>query len=94
MDFVDDDSIQRLISGCIVLGELFIFSLKWYNLNEINICNPSLKRLTIEHALANEADLHLNIVIDAPSLVYLKLADKLFVNKPTFSRQVSFGKSI
>ncbi|XWS16552.1 hypothetical protein CRYUN_Cryun34aG0098300 [Craigia yunnanensis] len=77
VDFVDDDSIRRLFSGCLVLEELVILYDMWQNLSEINISNPSLKRLTIFSGDPDDFDHHLNFVIDAPSLVDFKLSDSI-----------------
>ncbi|XVF39303.1 hypothetical protein PTKIN_Ptkin01aG0023900 [Pterospermum kingtungense] len=75
VDFVDEDSIRRLFSGCLVLEEFVMLLNELHNMNVINISNPSLKRLTIKYDGEYGVDNHLNIVIDAPSLVDFKLYD-------------------
>ncbi|XVE80330.1 hypothetical protein DITRI_Ditri14bG0131200 [Diplodiscus trichospermus] len=67
-----NDSIQRLISSCIILEDFFI-SCFGLNISQFNICHPFLKRLTIEYAELSNT----RIVIDAPSLVYLEYDAKI-----------------
>ncbi|XVE80327.1 hypothetical protein DITRI_Ditri14bG0131100 [Diplodiscus trichospermus] len=67
-----NDSVQRLISSCIILEDFFI-SCSGSNIGQFNICHPFLKRLKIGYAeLSNTC-----IVIDAPSLVYLEYYAKI-----------------
>ncbi|XVF56955.1 hypothetical protein PTKIN_Ptkin06aG0162700 [Pterospermum kingtungense] len=81
-DFVDGDSIRRLVSGCLVLEELAIVYFPSQDVSEINISSPSLKRLTMKCDIDCDAgpdgpDVYPNIVIDAPSLVNLEFTSVL-----------------
>ncbi|XVF67432.1 hypothetical protein PTKIN_Ptkin10aG0120700 [Pterospermum kingtungense] len=78
VNFVDNDSVRRLFSSCLVLEELVIcYSDPWQDTTEINISNPSLKRLTIRYTDSDGFGHHHRIVIDAPSLVDFKFFDLL-----------------
>ncbi|OMP03269.1 hypothetical protein COLO4_10538 [Corchorus olitorius] len=68
----DNDSLQRLVSGCIVLEELFI-ERYWspYEPCELCISSPSLKKLKIGDC---SQDLE-HIAVNAPNLVYFNLSD-------------------
>ncbi|XVF87719.1 hypothetical protein PTKIN_Ptkin18bG0143300 [Pterospermum kingtungense] len=76
VDYIDDDSFQRLLSGCLVLEELSI-SAMWQNVIEITISIPSLKTLTIAASFCDYGTHHvyLDFVIDAASIVDIKLVD-------------------
>ncbi|XVF03938.1 hypothetical protein REPUB_Repub05bG0036600 [Reevesia pubescens] len=78
--FVDGDSVQRLFAGSPMLEDSFIFECDLGNIRELNISNPSLKRLTID-VLAEILDPRHNFlfVINVPSLVYFKYVE--FVEK-------------
>ncbi|XVE80332.1 hypothetical protein DITRI_Ditri14bG0131300 [Diplodiscus trichospermus] len=82
-----NDSIQRLISSCIILEDFYI---KCFgsNISQVNICHTFLKRLTMIIGgedlfnacvvIDDSEDLsNASIVIDAPSLVYLKYYAKI-----------------
>ncbi|KAK9024654.1 hypothetical protein V6N11_004812 [Hibiscus sabdariffa] len=71
IEFSDDDSVERLFSSCQVLDELTVHRCSFENLTEINVFNPSLKRLTISHH-PGVYEFENRIVINAPNLVYFK----------------------
>ncbi|XVF67434.1 hypothetical protein PTKIN_Ptkin10aG0120900 [Pterospermum kingtungense] len=73
VNFINKDSILRLLSGCLVLEELIIRCYDMWNITELNISHPSLKRLTITYIDSCGTDHHHRIVIDAPSLVDFKI---------------------
>ncbi|XVF70559.1 hypothetical protein PTKIN_Ptkin11bG0171500 [Pterospermum kingtungense] len=69
-EFLNDGSIERLISSCVMLEDLVIYHCKLRNVSQLNICHPFLKRFTMifgHMELSNSW-----IMIDAPSLVYLE----------------------
>ncbi|OMP03383.1 F-box/LRR-repeat protein [Corchorus capsularis] len=71
VSFKERDSVQCILSGCIVLEDLFIVNyipmhFPW----ELSISNLSLKWLTI---MGFDSET-LRITVDAPSLVYLRLS--------------------
>ncbi|XVE80325.1 hypothetical protein DITRI_Ditri14bG0130900 [Diplodiscus trichospermus] len=68
--YLNDDSIQRLISSCIMLENLLIGCYGLTDISQFNICHPSLKRLTM--IFDSEGLSNTWIVIDAPNLVYLE----------------------
>ncbi|OMO74046.1 hypothetical protein COLO4_26739 [Corchorus olitorius] len=78
VQFLDNDSVRRLISGCPVLEELVIYS-DWNNVQELYISNSSLKTMTIGtngngfDGFDSEFVVSI-VVVDAPSLVYFKLS--------------------
>ncbi|KAK8502097.1 hypothetical protein V6N13_038606 [Hibiscus sabdariffa] len=77
MEFVDGCSFPRLISGCPVLEDLGLFGCFVDGVNELYIHSLLLKRLVLNYETFTDVqyrydDLNYAIVIDAPSLVYLK----------------------
>ncbi|XVF70562.1 hypothetical protein PTKIN_Ptkin11bG0171800 [Pterospermum kingtungense] len=69
-EFLNDGSLERLISSCVMLEDLVIYHCKLRNVSRLNICHPFLKRFTMifgHMELSNSW-----IMIDAPSLVYLE----------------------
>ncbi|XP_007022822.2 PREDICTED: F-box protein At4g22280 [Theobroma cacao] len=70
IEFSDDDSIQRLFSGCSVLEELVVDRCNLKHRCKFNVSSPTLQRLTIAYTKGYYQDYE--IVIDAPSLVYFK----------------------
>ncbi|GAV68619.1 F-box domain-containing protein/LRR_2 domain-containing protein/FBD domain-containing protein [Cephalotus follicularis] len=75
--FADDNSIARLISSCPVLEDLTLYC-DWDNICKLSISSCSLKRFTMRtchfYAVFDE------ILVNAPSLVYLDYADYLPVS--------------
>ncbi|GAV60653.1 F-box domain-containing protein/LRR_2 domain-containing protein/FBD domain-containing protein [Cephalotus follicularis] len=75
--FADDNSIARLISSCPVLEDLTLYC-DWDNICKLSISSCSLKRFTVRtccfYAALDE------ILVHAPSLVYLDYADYLPVS--------------
>ncbi|KAL1063810.1 hypothetical protein V6Z11_D13G168300 [Gossypium hirsutum] len=66
LKFSDDESIRRLLSGCNSLEELLVQSCELSNLNKLNVCHRTLKRLTISGGdLAPSCELEIN----TPNLV-------------------------
>ncbi|KAK8490643.1 hypothetical protein V6N13_141666 [Hibiscus sabdariffa] len=74
--FEDDGSVKRLLSSCPVLEDLSISGCDMQNMKCLKISNPTLKSLTLVfNCNLLEFQLFffkLAIVIDLPSLVYLK----------------------
>ncbi|KAK8261161.1 hypothetical protein V6Z12_D13G168000 [Gossypium hirsutum] len=61
LKFSDDESIRRLLSGCNSLEELLVQSCELSNLNKLNVCHRTLKRLTISGGdLAPSCELEIN----------------------------------
>ncbi|XP_021298503.1 F-box/LRR-repeat protein At4g14103-like [Herrania umbratica] len=89
LEFVDDDSVRRLFSSCPVLEDLFICSCLWRNVKELNISNPSLKRLTLN--FFGDCGQLFHVVIDAPNLVYFKFYGTL-VERYSFVNLHSLAK--
>ncbi|KAL8105214.1 hypothetical protein AgCh_029127 [Apium graveolens] len=78
--YVDDASIQKLISGCPVLEDLDIERHEWDGVRVINITSPTLKRFSMQFFLYGYIErCSYKISVSAPSLVYLKLADNMAV---------------
>ncbi|XVF03946.1 hypothetical protein REPUB_Repub05bG0037400 [Reevesia pubescens] len=76
VNFVDGDSIQILFASSPMLEESFIFQCNLENTRELNISNPSLKRLTIDCISEVYYRRHnLLFEINVPSLVYFKYVD-------------------
>uniref|UniRef100_F6HR85 F-box domain-containing protein n=1 Tax=Vitis vinifera TaxID=29760 RepID=F6HR85_VITVI len=83
VEYSDDDSIQKLLSGCPVLEELVIEREERDNQWVVNVSNPSLKILRIffftdgfAHPYEQE-DQDYKVVVDAPNLEYLSITDYL-----------------
>ncbi|XVE80333.1 hypothetical protein DITRI_Ditri14bG0131400 [Diplodiscus trichospermus] len=74
-EFLSDDTIQRLISGCITPEDLAIETCNLRTINRLNICHHFLKRLTITSIY--EQFYNFRIVIDGPSLVHIKYEDNI-----------------
>ncbi|OMO71827.1 hypothetical protein CCACVL1_18051 [Corchorus capsularis] len=74
VEFPDDESVDRLISGCPVLEKLDIYS-DWKDVQELYISNSFLKTMTIGIVeLGDYKPGVSSVVVDAPSLVYFKLS--------------------
>ncbi|TYH92240.1 hypothetical protein ES332_A13G168400v1 [Gossypium tomentosum] len=66
LKFSDDESIRRLLSSCISLEELLVQSCKLSNLNKLNVCHPTLQRLTIS---GGDISPSCELEINTPNLV-------------------------
>ncbi|GLT67150.1 hypothetical protein SLA2020_394780 [Shorea laevis] len=70
--FPDDGSVERLFSSCPVLEDLVLYGCRFGDhYSKFSISNPSLKRLTLDFRNTDEPDLIVQIIVNAPSLVYL-----------------------
>ncbi|KAI3702972.1 hypothetical protein L6452_28726 [Arctium lappa] len=72
--FMDDESTQKLFSGCRVLEELVMLDCEWMNLKNITISSSTLKHLTIDdlpYFGPPDAPSGCKITIDTPNLAYL-----------------------
>nr|XP_027118947.1 putative F-box/FBD/LRR-repeat protein At5g22670 [Coffea arabica] len=82
--YVDDASVEKLLSSCPVLEDLQISRWQWDNVRNFVIAVPSLKRLTLDFSTP-EMDLYdgddyedgveYKLIITAPNLEYLNLID-------------------
>ncbi|XP_063939925.1 F-box/LRR-repeat protein At4g14103-like isoform X2 [Daucus carota subsp. sativus] len=78
--YVDDVSIQNLLSGCPVLEDLDIERRNWDGVQVIDITSPTLKRFSLQFFLYDHfGRFPYKISVSAPSLLYLKLADNMAV---------------
>lgn len=66
--YKNEDSLQRLISNCPVLEDLFLNGCKGDNMVKFIVIVPSLQRLTVN--IPEDID---EFVIDTPSLKYFKI---------------------
>ncbi|CAA7025384.1 unnamed protein product [Microthlaspi erraticum] len=81
VDYADDQTLPRLLSGCPNLEELFVQRYDGDETVDSTVVVPSLQRLTIldiNHATCGR------YVIDVPSLKYLNITDNVVYN----SRQI------
>ncbi|OMP02165.1 hypothetical protein COLO4_11298 [Corchorus olitorius] len=69
--FTDDDTVQRLISSCLVLEDLVIDECRFEKISVLNICTPSVKRLELKMP-TQEA-----IVLAFQNLAELKIIENL-----------------
>ncbi|GKV22703.1 hypothetical protein SLEP1_g32550 [Rubroshorea leprosula] len=73
VDFSNDESAERLISNCPVLEDLFFRSyFRGDGICKLSVSNSTLKRLTIKSVAYFLQYSSLEIVIDAPNLVYFR----------------------
>ncbi|CDP13104.1 unnamed protein product [Coffea canephora] len=82
--YVDDASVEKLLSSCPVLEDLQISRWEWDNVRNFVITVPSLKRLTLDFT-THETNLYdddhyedgveYKLIITAPNLEYLSLID-------------------
>ncbi|XP_024960438.1 F-box/LRR-repeat protein At4g14103-like [Cynara cardunculus var. scolymus] len=84
--FMDDESTQKLFSGCRILEELVMLDCEWMNLKNITISSLTLKRLTIDdlpYFGPPDAPRGCTIEINTPNLAYLKytgyLSNEIFL---------------
>ncbi|XVF87613.1 hypothetical protein PTKIN_Ptkin18bG0134100 [Pterospermum kingtungense] len=68
--FPDDNSFQRLFSGCIGLEEMIMESCSLHNIRKFSVSRHSLKRLSLYYLIFNSTKLW--IVIDTPMLVHFQ----------------------
>ncbi|GKV14379.1 hypothetical protein SLEP1_g25274 [Rubroshorea leprosula] len=70
--FPDDGSVKRLFSSCPVLEDLVLYGCRFRDhYSKFIISNPSLKRLTLYFMNTDRPDQIVQIIVNAPSLVYL-----------------------
>ncbi|KAF3961841.1 hypothetical protein CMV_013580 [Castanea mollissima] len=67
--FPDDQSTQRLFSGCPVLEELTLDDCYWDNINAISISAPMLKSLVIYDLLDSESRHQIEVAYHANKLI-------------------------
>lgn len=88
--YLDDNSVRKLFSSCPILEELDVVRCDWDNVCTFIVKVPSLKRLSLcfdPVSLEFKKSRGHKIVVDTPSLEYLKLCDHVseafvFTNLP------------
>lgn len=85
--FPNDDSAEKLFSGCPVLEELVLLDCEWMNLKNIAISSSTLKRLSIDdlpYFGPLDDPSGCKIKIDAPNLTFLEyigyLSNEIFLD--------------
>ncbi|XVF77568.1 hypothetical protein PTKIN_Ptkin14bG0055500 [Pterospermum kingtungense] len=71
--FLDDESVQRIFSGCDVLEELIVKCWKWEHIRKFSVSSPTLKTVILRSLICSYPNQEL--VINAPCLVYFEHLD-------------------
>lgn len=74
VQFLDDESLKNLISGCPVLKQLILEREDWDNAETLYICSSTLDDLLLYTDPYNK-EFGYRVVIDAPSLRSLSITD-------------------
>ncbi|CAL5212875.1 unnamed protein product [Lathyrus oleraceus] len=68
--FSNDNSLQKLLSGCVVLQELIMFGCGWNNIKQVNIAMSTLRKLSMDFNYPTDDELFgSKIEIDAVNLL-------------------------
>ncbi|XVF77569.1 hypothetical protein PTKIN_Ptkin14bG0055600 [Pterospermum kingtungense] len=71
--FSDNESVQRLFSGCCVLEELVVKCWKWEHIRQFSVSSPTLKAVILRSLICSYPNQEL--VINAPNLVCFEHLD-------------------
>lgn len=75
VQFIDNDALKNLMSGCLVIEELNITRTEWDNANTLYISSPTLLTLSLLNSPRDCKTSGFRVVIDAPSVRTLKITD-------------------